>query len=98
MSPEYSSKCDVAKMAKMGKEFLSMARTGDRFSDGKMINIWTRRRQETGRRECASFDPMEYRKSAARYVERRRCGTLQRNVLTDVEFGLHSYYIIGGWC
>ena len=35
MNPEYSFDADLVKMAKMGEEFLSMARAGDRFPAGK---------------------------------------------------------------
>ena len=77
MNPERGFSAEVVKMAKMGKEFLSMARTGDHFSAGKVIMVWARQTQQSGRCDRCGFDPEAYQKAAMRYGERRRCRVLQ---------------------
>ena len=56
--------CDESiKLAKMGKEFLTMARTGDHFSAGKVINVWNRQMEQTGRCDYPPFELNAYEKA-----------------------------------
>ena len=76
-NPEYGFNEEVAKMAKMGKGFLRMARMGGNFSDGKVVQIWTRQVEQTGKCEREGFEPKAYSKAVNRYHERRMCRVLQ---------------------
>ena len=76
-NPELRFSADVVKMARIGKEFLIMAREGGHFSAGKMIKIATKQKQQTSRCDCANFDPYAYQKCLQSYVSRWEMRNLQ---------------------
>ena len=76
-NPEYGFEEEAIRMDRMGKEFLRMARAGGHFSAGKVVQVWTRQVEQTGRSGRENFDPGAYVKAAQRYSERRRCHILQ---------------------
>ena len=77
VNPEYGFTQEIIPMAKMGKEFLRMSRTGDHFSDGELIKIWTRQLQQTGRCDYPNFRPTAYQTAISRYMEPRSSNNLQ---------------------
>ena len=66
-NPERDINVEAVKMARMGKEFLSMARTGDHYSAGKIINTWVRQLEQGGKCDFPTSQPHAYQAALTRY-------------------------------
>ena len=68
---------DGVKLAKLGKEYLRMARLGGHYSAARVRNAFVRQVETRGTCECPDFRPNDYVEAVSRYYERLRNSAIQ---------------------